>query len=386
MDIAGADLVGGQTQTTTVDVSTDYSVQLYADADTDDTMDAGEELGNAYTFTEADLADESNVTNIALGAAGNGVFVDLDASALSGLGSGSSATTFIDFTVAAQSTYTAEIQDADGSNGLGTKVLSGSTATETIDLGEGITFAYDGTSLSAGDLYFSVKAGQDNFSATLTNTDTGNDIGSPIDFDAGDKIDFGNGLSIETVVDVEGGDEATFNVEDDTIDNSLSMQIGANMGQSFSVDISDMRAVALGISGKAADEAVTDNDGNTIANASFTTNESVTDGTNNDKVEFALDVSSHEKASAAVDVINNAIENVSAERSKLGAFQNRLEHTINNLGTSAENLTAAESRIRDVDMAKEMMEHTKNNILAQAAQAMLAQANQQPQGVLQLLR
>ncbi|CAM5442243.1 hypothetical protein BSAF29S_05730 [Bacillus safensis subsp. safensis] len=74
------------------------------------------------------------------------------------------------------------------------------------------------------------------------------------------------------------------------------------------------------------------------------------------------------------------------ERSKLGAVQNRLEHTINNLGASGENLTAAESRIRDVDMAKEMSEFTKNNILSQASQAMLAQANQQPQNVLQLLR
>ena len=73
------------------------------------------------------------------------------------------------------------------------------------------------------------------------------------------------------------------------------------------------------------------------------------------------------------------------DRSSLGAVQNRLEHTINNLNTSSENLTAAESRIRDVDMAKEMMEQTKN-ILSQAAQAMFAQANQQPQGVLQLLR
>jgi len=91
-------------------------------------------------------------------------------------------------------------------------------------------------------------------------------------------------------------------------------------------------------------------------------------------------------ADKAITAVNNAIEKVSAERSKLGAYQNRLEHTINNLGTSSENLTAAESRIRDVDMAKEMMEFTKNNILTQAAQAMLAQANQQPQGVLQLLR
>jgi flagellin len=91
-------------------------------------------------------------------------------------------------------------------------------------------------------------------------------------------------------------------------------------------------------------------------------------------------------ADKAITSVNNAIEKVSAERSKLGAYQNRLEHTINNLGTSSENLTAAESRIRDVDMAKEMMEQTKNAILAQASQAMLAQANQLPQGVLQLLR
>jgi len=90
-------------------------------------------------------------------------------------------------------------------------------------------------------------------------------------------------------------------------------------------------------------------------------------------------------ADAAITNINNAIEQVSAERSKLGAIQNRLEHTINNLGTSAENLQAAESRIRDLDMAAEMMEFTKNNILQQAATAMLAQANMLPQSVLQLL-
>ena len=91
-------------------------------------------------------------------------------------------------------------------------------------------------------------------------------------------------------------------------------------------------------------------------------------------------------ANAAIKVVDDAIKMVSAERSKMGAYQNRLEHTINNLGTSSENLTAAESRVRDVDMAKEMMNQTKNSILAQAAQAMLAQSNQTPQGVLQLLR
>src|SRR5699024_10909795 len=96
------------------------------------------------------------------------------------------------------------------------------------------------------------------------------------------------------------------------------------------------------------------------------------------------DISSREQADASIQIIDDAINVVSTQRSYLGAIQNRLEHTINNLGASQENLTAAESRIRDVDMAKEMMEFTKNNILTQAAQAMLAQANQTPQGVLQL--
>ncbi|MCR8997894.1 flagellin [Brevibacillus sp. 7WMA2] len=99
-----------------------------------------------------------------------------------------------------------------------------------------------------------------------------------------------------------------------------------------------------------------------------------------------VNISTQKAADKAITTINSALNKVSEERSKLGANQNRLEHTINNLGATAENLTAAESRIRDVDMAKEMMDFTKNNILTQAAQAMLAQANQQPQGVLQLLR
>jgi flagellin len=98
-----------------------------------------------------------------------------------------------------------------------------------------------------------------------------------------------------------------------------------------------------------------------------------------------INVSSQDKADAAITTINDALETVSAERSKLGAMQNRLEHTIANLGTSAENLQAAESRIRDLDMAEEIMAFTKNNILQQAATAMLAQANMAPQSVLQLL-
>jgi flagellin len=129
---------------------------------------------------------------------------------------------------------------------------------------------------------------------------------------------------------------------------SATFQVGANDGQVISLSITDMDSSALGIG--------------------------------------SISVENNAAASASMSLLDAAIQNVSKERSKLGALQNRLEHTINNLETSAENLTAAESRIRDVDMAREMMEFTKNNILTQAAQAMLAQANQQPQGVLQLLR
>lgn len=128
----------------------------------------------------------------------------------------------------------------------------------------------------------------------------------------------------------------------------MTFQIGANRGQTLTFGINDMRTAALGIAG--------------------------------------VDISTASGASLALDKLDSAIKNVSLERSKLGAVQNRLEHTINNLNTSSENLTSAESRIRDVDMAKEYSEFTKNNILAQAAQSMLAQANQQPQQVLQLLR
>ena len=99
----------------------------------------------------------------------------------------------------------------------------------------------------------------------------------------------------------------------------------------------------------------------------------------------AIKVSTNADAGAAMKSIQDAIESVSKQRSQLGAIQNRLEHTINNLDTNAENTQAAESRIRDTDMADEMVQYSKNNILSQAGQSMLAQANQQTQGVLSLL-
>ncbi|MHB1255828.1 MAG: flagellin N-terminal helical domain-containing protein [Dethiobacteraceae bacterium] len=127
----------------------------------------------------------------------------------------------------------------------------------------------------------------------------------------------------------------------------MTLQIGANRGQSMTFGIKDMRTAALGIA--------------------------------------SVDVSTQAGASNAISSLDGAIRSVSEQRSSLGAAQNRLEHTIRNLDTSKENLQASEARIRDVDMAAEMMEFTKNNILQQAATAMLAQANMAPQAVLQLL-
>ena len=99
-----------------------------------------------------------------------------------------------------------------------------------------------------------------------------------------------------------------------------------------------------------------------------------------------LDISDQEGAAAALDTIKSAINYVSDVRGTLGATQNRLDHTINNLSVMEENIQDAESTIRDTDVAEEMMAYTKNNILVQSAQAMLAQANAVPQGVLQLLQ
>ncbi|MGM7721408.1 flagellin N-terminal helical domain-containing protein [Metabacillus sp. Hm71] len=157
------------------------------------------------------------------------------------------------------------------------------------------------------------------------------------------EIEIG-GLKLSFNADITDGTDTSVTI----VNNSLTTHIGANKDQTMSININDMSSKALGV----------DN----------------------------LDLTSQSGAESAIEALDSAIKSVSAERSKLGAFQNRLEHTINNLNTSSENLTASESRIRDVDMAKEMMNQTKNSILSQAAQAMLAQANQQPQGVLQLLR
>ncbi len=139
----------------------------------------------------------------------------------------------------------------------------------------------------------------------------------------------------------------TMNLLDGTF-TGKKLQVGALQGQTIDISIGNMNATTLKV--------------------------------NN------LDVTTNAHAGTSMKAIQDAIEEVSTQRSALGAVQNRLEHTIANLDTTSENTSAAESRIRDVDMAKEMVTYSKNNILAQAGQSMLAQANQSNQGVLSLLQ
>ncbi|MCY6957015.1 flagellin N-terminal helical domain-containing protein [Clostridium brassicae] len=249
--------------------------------------------------------------------------------------------------------------------------VKGKTAEFTITQGKPLVI--DGVTIDPGaDKDTLVQAIKDNATLNAKYTATSGSDGKLIleqkaGFESSAKpVVKSNGADVTITMDTEGkGAESA--------KSSFVAQVGANENQTMTLEFKDMRAAALGITGTKGD-------------AGFTAENTVTKGTDNDAIEAALDVSDAKNAGNAITKLQSAINKVSGERSKLGAYQNRLEHTINNLGTSSENLQAAESRIRDVDMAKEMMTFSKNNILSQAAQAMLAQANQQPQGVLQLLR
>ncbi len=176
------------------------------------------------------------------------------------------------------------------------------------------------------------------------------------------KATYAKGIVVDTITGPDGQkvSNSAFELSDITVTagnnvtatvdtkNALTFHIGANEGQNTKITVQSMKANDLGVD--------------------------------------AIDLTTQASSDAAISTIDNAINTVSAQRAALGAMQNRLEHTINNLGTSSENLSAAESQIRDVDMAEEMSAFTKNNILTQAATAMLAQANQQPQNVLSLLQ
>ena len=244
-------------------------------------------------------------------------------------------------------------------NGV-TKVLTGAegassatlvAAINTMTRETGVTATTSGTGFKMTSL-----AKGDGATATFAKTGTIAIVAGGAGLVAGtDNLDNATAGQTATTIAVTAGD--------------VDFHVGANKDQTMSLRVSDMRSAALGTGLSSSELSFAGSFVNGVA--SFTANSTF---------------STASLAEDSIKVLDEAISKVSKERANLGAVQNRLEHTINSLGTSSENVTAAESRIRDVNMAKEMMEFTKNNILSQAAQAMLAQANQQPQGVLQLLR
>ncbi len=185
--------------------------------------------------------------------------------------------------------------------------------------------------------------------------------------------------------------ETTAKYEDGTITVTLAQEAGSGDSGNITATHADVKAALESVADEAGIVLLTIEDGANSFNGSESAEAKALKTYANFDIDedasklVGINVSTQEAADAAIETIDQAIVTVSGERSLLGAMQNRLEHTIANLGTSAENLQAAESRIRDVDMAAEIMEFTKANILNQAATAMLAQANIAPQTVLQLL-
>ncbi|MBE2941401.1 flagellin [Anoxybacillus flavithermus] len=250
----------------------------------------------------------------------------------------------------------------------GTKAGS-STATAAKVTGSTVTLG-SGTNFSGANLVFTVGIGTTTKTVTLnqnydgstkTMTDLVNDLqtalgsGVTVTNNSGKiEITAKNTTDSITINAATSGNLSAIGLTAGTTNptpatDGLTFQIGANGGQSIGINISDMRATSTLLKvATATGTTVTASSGKV---ATYTTATDVTDGTTSTGQFKALDVSTNANATAAIDVIDDAIKNVSAERSKLGAYQNRLEHTINNLGTAAENLTAAESRIRDVDYA-----------------------------------
>ncbi|GAB6100041.1 flagellin [Halanaerocella petrolearia] len=217
-----------------------------------------------------------------------------------------------------------------------TEIRSGSGATGVTGMNGEVEFdaTYDIEHIDGNTSTIQVK----NENGEVVASNTG---GTSVKFD---NVTFDTGSGAVSGIDIGAG-QASGNIGSN---NSLTFQIGANGGQDTDLNIKSMKAKDL-------------------------------------LTSAGIDVSTQDGAEKAIGVLDQAIGKVSSERSKLGAKQNRLDHTINNLSASEENLTASKSRIKDVDMAKEMMSMSKSRVLKQAGTSMLAQANQKSQGVLSLL-
>ena len=235
-------------------------------------------------------------------------------------------------------------EDAASKSGNVKKVVSDGTnvtvtlkdGTEETDTVANIKTKYEIDGTNAGTAIISKELKAEATNAEVSGTYTGNI----------DDLDVGDAVTAKLSI----GSAGTSALSSDTKALVLNLHVGADSDSAnkISIAIDSMSAKGIGVKG--------------------------------------LDVSTEDSATKSIDTIKNAIQKVSSQRSSLGAVQNRLEHTINNLDNVVENTTSAESRIRDTDMAEEMVNYSKNNILQQAGQSMLAQANQANQGVLSLLQ
>lgn len=282
---------------------------------------------------------------------------------------------------------------SDSTNFNGIKLLDGSMKSEAVASGKvvNINSNADGTTILQDEVQFDVSSREAGVTVKFQSVTNGND---------NEKVTAAWNQDTLTISIGSKANSGAQEVTQKEIDEAIKKATGdrsEKAGNNFAVTLTDgpIKIADAGATGNNVDLA-------TVTTAAVMGKDlTLQVGDTNDnfqKVEVSVgkmdakalgiknvSVADQEKAGEAIKNIKEAINTVSSTRGDLGAIQNRLEHTINNLGVTTENMTAAESRIRDVDMAKEMMEFTKNNILSQAATSMLAQANQTPQGVLQLL-
>jgi flagellin len=293
--------------------------------------------------------------------------IDGSMSGVSTAGANVSTSAVLDTAGAAISDTSANFTDLEDSNGNSLGIANGDTITMTYNVGgKTVTNSLEvgTTGTTVGDLQNLLSQdGGSTFDGTLANG-VGSDGSTPNGTLTVTSANNGKNGAIDgltlTVADSTGTvksaasnalssfTETTAATDAHTNDGSATFQVGANSNQTVKLQIGDMSSLALGVSG--------------------------------------INVTSQTGANSAITAINNAIQKVSSQRANLGSVQDRLNDTINNLTTESQNMTAASSQITDVDMAQEMMQYTKENILDQASQAMLAQANQLPQGALQLLK
>ena len=303
----------------------------------------GEESSFGFVGTDATTVGEGANSTDSLGAVMFSGQADANAAKTA------DATMKIANTIAKDSTFTMKINGTEVQGKIGTDIKEGdamSAAAATIETAvQNAVTAYN-TAMATTSTAEEVKS--TDFSVTANK-----DGSFKVEYIGDREIEFSFG---EATVDGTTGTTATKlgltnkQSASATSNKGIELQIGANEGQTMEFTIDDMSAASLGV------------DGNKV------------------------DLATQDGAQKATTTIDAAIKKVSAQRSKLGAVQNRLEHTIANLDTAAENTQTSESRIRDTDMAEEMVAYSKNNILLQAGQSMLAQANQSNQGVLSLLQ